>query len=73
MENHKAVLTKIKRLLEDIAAPPYTGMGKPEPLKYELADKWSRRINPEHRLAYSVHDDMIEVYIFSLKYHYSKK
>ena len=34
---NKAILNKIKNLLEDIAAHPYTGIGKPEPLKYELA------------------------------------
>ena len=38
-------MNKIKTLLEDIAVHPYTGIGKPEPLKYELAGKWSRRIN----------------------------
>lgn len=70
---NKAILNKIKNLLENIAAHPYTGIGKPEPLKYELAGKWSRRINAEHRIVYSVHDDIIEVYIFSMRYHYSKK
>ena len=64
---NKAILNKIRTLLEDIAAHPYTGIGKPEPLKYELAGKWSRRINAEHRIVYSVHDDIIEVYIFSMK------
>ena len=68
-----AMLNKIRNLLEDIAAHPYTGTGKPEPLKYELAEKWSRRINAEHRIVYSVHDDIIEVYIFSMRYHYTKK
>ena len=72
------MLNKIRNLLEDIAAHPYTGTGKPEPLKYELAEKWSRRINAEHRIVYSVHDDIIEVYIievyiFSMRYHYTKK
>ena len=71
--DNKAILNKIAALLNDIAEHPYTGLGKPEPLKYELAGKWSRRINSEHRLIYSVHNDMIEVYIFSMKYHYSKK
>ena len=71
--DNKAILNKIAALLNDIAEHPYTGLGKPEPLKYELAGKWSRRINSEHRLIYSVHDDMIEVYIFSMRYHYSKK
>ena len=70
---NKAILNKIAALLNDIAEHPYTGLGKPEPLKYELAGKWSRRINTEHRLIYSVHNDMIEIYIFSMKYHYFKK
>ena len=70
---NKAILNKIQTLLEDIAEHPYTGIGKPEPLKYELTGKWSRRINSEHRIVYSVHDDIIEVYIFSMRYHYSKK
>ena len=50
-----------------------TGIGKPEPLKYELTGKWSRRITSEHRLVYSVNDDRVEVDILSMKYHYSKK
>ena len=64
-KNDPNITKRIKKLLADI--------GKPEPLKYELAGKWSRRINSEHRLIYSVHNDMIEIYIFSMKYHYSKK
>ena len=68
-----AIIDKIKALLNDIAERPYAGIGKPEPLKYELAGKWSRRINSEHRLIYSVHDDMIEVSICSMRHHYSKK
>lgn len=48
-------------------------MGKPEALKYDLAGKWSRRINSEHRLIYSVNEDIITVYVFSMRYHYSKK
>lgn len=63
---NKAILNKIAALLNDIAEHPYTGLGKPEPLKYELAGKWSRRISVEHRLAYSVNDDIIEVHISSL-------
>lgn len=70
---NKAILNKIAALLNDIVEHPYTGIGKPEPLKYELAGKWSRRITSEHRLVYSVNDDKIEVHILSMKYHYSKK
>ena len=72
-KNDPNITKRIKKLLADILEHPYTGIGKPEPLKYELAGKWSRRINSEHRLIYSVHNDMIEIYIFSMKYHYSKK
>lgn len=59
---------KIKELLQAIQESPYTGIGKPEALKHELSGKWSRRINHEHRLIYSVTDNQINVY--SLKGHY---
>lgn len=66
------VVKRIKKLLRDIQEHPYMGIGKPEPLKYELAGKWSRRINVEHRLVYSVDNDMAKVYVFSMRYHYEK-
>lgn len=69
---NKVVILFITTLLKDISEHPYTGIGKPEPLKYELAGKWSRRINSEHRNIYSVHDDTVEVYVFSMRYHYTK-
>lgn len=69
---NKAIMNKITALLKDISEHPYTGIGKPEPLKYELAGKWSRRINSEHRIIYSVHDDRVEIYVFSMRYHYTK-
>lgn len=69
---NKAIMNKITALLKDILEHPYTGIGKPEALKYELAGKWSRRINSEHRIIYSVHDNQIEVYVFSMRYHYTK-
>jgi len=67
------IMNKITRLLEDITEHPFTGIGKPEPLRHDLAGYWSRRINSEHRIIYSVHDDLIEVYILSMRYHYTKK
>ena len=70
---NKAIMKKIIALLEDIRKHPYSGRGKPEPLKYDLTGKWSRRINSEHRIIYSVHEEIIEVYILSMRYHYSKK
>ncbi|MBP5590180.1 MAG: Txe/YoeB family addiction module toxin [Bacteroidales bacterium] len=64
---------KIKELLRDIAEHPYTGIGKPEPLKHNLAGKWSRRINKVDRIIYSVDGDIVLVYIFSMRGHYHKK
>jgi toxin YoeB len=70
---NKAIMNRITALLKDIVEHPYTGKGKPEPLKYDLAGKWSRRINSEHRIIYSVNEDIVTVYVFAMKYHYSKK
>ena len=64
---NKAIMNRITALLKDIMEHPYTGIGKPEPLKYDLAGKWSRRINSEHRLIYSVNENIITVYVFSMK------
>ncbi len=69
---NKVIMNKITALIEDIQLHPYEGIGKPEPLKYELSGKWSRRINKEHRIIYRVsEEDTIEILnIFSLKGHY---
>ena len=45
---------------------------KPEPLKGDLKGLWSRRINDEHRMVYSISDGMIYIYILSLRFHYTK-
>lgn len=62
------MLVKIISLITEIASSPFTGTGKPEPLKHELGGKWSRRINDKDRLVYEVTDDRI--LILSCKYHY---
>lgn len=67
---NKAVMNKITTLLKDIQLHPYSGIGKPEPLKYGLQGKWSRRINAEHRIIYSVNEQKILIYVFSMRYHY---
>lgn len=69
VENRK-MLRKINELIKDIQRTPFEGKGKPEPLKYDLAGLWSRRIDLEHRLIYSVKDK--EILIYSCKYHYDK-
>jgi toxin YoeB len=64
-----AIQTKIQKLLSSIQESPYTGIGKPEALKYDLAGTWSRHINNEHRIVYSVHENKIQVH--SLRGHYN--
>lgn len=65
-------MKRITTLLADILDHPFTGIGKPEPLKGNQQGLWSRRITDEHRLVYSISDGMIYVYVLSLRYHYSK-
>ena len=67
--NNVANLKRIRKLLESILETPFTGIGKPEPLKYDMAGSWSRRINIEHRLVYELQDNN-DVYIYSMKGHY---
>ena len=65
---NKTILKKITQLIESIAKTPFEGTGKPEPLKYELAGCWSRRINLEHKLVYEILEEKILVH--SAKGHY---
>ena len=67
---NKNILNKIVRLLEDMSSHPYIGIGKPEALKYSLAGYWSRRINSEHRIVYRVLEDVIEIEVMAMRYHY---
>lgn len=69
---NKRVMKRIDALLSDILEHPFSGIGKPEPLKGEQHGLWSRRITVEHRLVYSVSNGMVYVYVLSLRYHYSK-
>ena len=64
----KKTLKKINDLLKDTARNPFTGLGKPEPLKYKYQGFWSRRIDLEHRLIYQVSED--EILIAKCRFHY---
>lgn len=64
----KQILKKINQLIKDIKREPFEGIGKPEPLKYELSGFWSRRISDEHRLVYEVSQNCIA--IVSCRFHY---
>lgn len=60
--------SRIHELIKDILRSPYSGIGKPEPLKHALKGYWSRRINGEHRIVYKASADA--VLIAQLRYHY---
>lgn len=64
----RPTLKRIHTLLKDIRRSPFAGIGKPEPLKHNLAGFWSRRINEEHRLVYTVQGDT--VLVAQCRYHY---
>lgn len=65
---NKIIQNKITSLIKSISETPYSGIGQPEALKYELSGYWSRRINKEHRIIYRIETDRIIIY--SLKEHY---
>jgi len=65
----KKIFGRITKLIEETRRTPFTGKGKPEPLKHQLKGLWSRRITEEHRLVYFVKETELE--IISCRYHYS--
>lgn len=68
VENDRKIAARIVRLVKDIERQPFAGLGKPEPLRHDLAGFWSRRITDEHRLVYAV--DQERVLIAQARYHY---
>ena len=67
-QSDKPTAVKINRLLKEIGRTPFSGLGKPEPLKHSKTGSWSRRINELDSLVYEVKDD--EIFIASCKGHY---
>jgi toxin YoeB len=68
IEKDRRTALRIVKLIQAVQREPFTGIGKPEPLKHELAGCWSRRINDEHRLVYEVRQEKIR--ILACRYHY---
>jgi toxin YoeB len=58
----KSIIKKIEALLGSMKENPFQGIGQPELLKYNLSGYWSQRINREHRIVYSVGDEIITIY-----------
>ncbi len=67
-ETDKKNLKRINSLIKEIKRTPFTGKGKPEPLKHSLSGFWSRRITEEHRLVYQVSNNTLS--IVACRYHY---
>jgi len=68
VENDRKVARRILELVEAVLRDPFTGIGKPEPLKYLAPGTWSRRITQEHRIVYLVREDRIDS--LQARYHY---
>ncbi len=66
--NDKKKLRRINELIKATQQDPFDGIGKPEPLKHDLKGYWSRRIDGEHRLVYSIKEDELE--IIACRFHY---
>jgi toxin YoeB len=64
------LLKKLKKLLVELSDHPFTGTGQPEQLKHEFTGFWSRRLNREHRIVYSIDQKIITVTVISVLGHY---
>ena len=68
VETDRRVALRAFELVEGILRDPFTGIGKPEPLRYALAGCWSRRLTQEHRLVYRVSGRRVD--FLQARYHY---
>lgn len=68
IETDRKTGLRVLELMAVIAADPFKGIGKPEPLRHEFAGCWSRRITQEHRVVYRVKSDRIE--FLQARFHY---
>jgi toxin YoeB len=68
VKTNRKLALKIFDIIEAIMRDPFSGIGKPEPLKYLESGAWSRRLNQEHRIVYLVRDNRID--FLQARYHY---
>ena len=69
-QTDRQTVQRINSLIENIKATPFTGIGKPEPLKHGLAGWWSRRITADHRLVYRIKGNPSDLEIAQCRFHY---
>lgn len=68
VKTNRKVALRALELIEAILRDPFTGIGKPEPLKHSLSGTWARRLDQEHRIVYLVREDRID--FLQARYHY---
>jgi len=68
VDTNRKVALRALDLVEAILRDPFSGIGKPEPLKFVAAGSWSRRLTEEHRIVYLVRQDRID--FLQARYHY---
>jgi toxin YoeB len=64
----RKMVERINKLIQEVKREPFSGLGKPEPLKHALSGFWSRRITDEHRMVYRV--EGAALLLVQLRYHY---
>jgi len=67
-KHDRKIVERINQLIREVLRDPFVGVGKPEPLKHALSGFWSRRITDEHRMAYRVDGNQLQ--IAQLRFHY---
>ena len=68
IKTDRKVALRVLNLVEAVMRDPFSGIGKPEPLKYLLSGTWSRRLTEEHRVVYLVREDTVD--FLQARYHY---
>jgi len=68
VERDRKKAVRLLKLIKEVQRDPFQGIGKPEPLKHDVAGCWARRIDDEHRLVYQVLENKIR--ILACRYHY---
>ncbi len=68
IKNDKRYAVRVLDVVLDVLRDPFTGIGKPEPLKHLAPGAWSRRLTEEHRIVYLVQHDRID--FLQARYHY---
>lgn len=67
---NQKTIKKIEQIFLELSETPFSGIGKPEALKYHLAGYWSRRLNLRDRIVYRVIEERVQVFVVSAIGHY---